>query len=925
MEDNQGWIWAGTWAGGLHLLLEDENGNYNAKEIKHIQTTVDKARNNVWALFQDNESRYWIGTHGGGLLLMNLPDNATNQIGSQNWQPHFSVYTEESSETKNLYSNTVQSILQDRFKNLWIGTTNGLYKVDSKVFSSFDKTDPPSPITFQSFLPSDDSKAVIGETIEDLYEDDQGMVWVGTEDGLSQFNWYSNQFKNFDLLDNHDKIPHTPSFFVDTAKNIWISKQKEGVLKYRIENGTLKKIKDNINDLILGKRVSTIHSPDNRWIYFGTELGITTLDLETRKTIKYPTPPWLRSNIQDLFIQTILVDRKGFIWLGTDEGLFRIDKQTKAYTFFETDKEAPNSISDNSINHIIEDSLGRIWIATYNGLNKIVDTASDELVFVKYFYDKKNPNNSLASNRVLTLKEIDKYLYIGTSTGVCRYNFSNNQFDNFNSSDYNFGIRSIEKGNNNDIWISTSGGIFNFNDKQKSFQVFDKNDGLKNTSYRRTCSFKDADNNIYFAYSNGFTYFNPDDFLSNTIPPPVYITEVEIMSTNGIRLIEGIFKNKIELNHNDYRLSINFVALNYNRADKNQYRYRLVGFEDQWNKARFGVPLIYTKLKPAQYQLEVQAANNDGIWNKKGSFITIIQHPPYWQTWWFRLLSVFLIAAIILFFFFWYTINYRRRNEELQVYNKTLNKEITYRKKVEQQLYDYNEELKQSNKDLEQFAYVTSHDLKEPLRVIASFSSLLSRSYLGKMDEKTIQYINFINQGVRRMYNVTDSLLTYSIVGQKDSIYDSINLNKLVKAKISELPELKEKKNAIIKIGELPEIIGHKEQIGMVFTNLIDNAIKFNTQEQPIVLIEEEKGEDSYWKFSVQDNGIGIEPPYQKQIFGIFKRLHCKNKYEGAGIGLSVCQKIILRHKGLIWLESEFGKGSTFFFTIKKNLNSINI
>jgi len=924
MEDDKGWIWAGTWAGGLHLLLEDENGNYNFKQIRYFETTQNKAANNVWVLDQDSEGRYWLGTHGGGVLLMNLPENASNRPTNQNWQPGFYKFTFKVNGIESIGSNTIQAILQDKFENLWIGTGHGLFKINHQFLSAENANEKELLKTFDFFLPSDDGMTIIGDNIKNIFEDDQGLIWLGTDGGLNQFNYHSNQFKSFNFSDDYFTMPHAPSIYVDSTKNIWIGMPQHGIQKFRIENEILKKIDNPINNLLLGKRVSTIYCADGRWMYIGTELGITAINLYTWESIKYPTPPWLRSKIQNLFIQTILVDSKGSIWFGTNVGLFKIDANAKTYTLFEPDFKKPNSISDNSINQIIEDSQGSIWIATYKGLNKITDISSDEVIFEKFFYNSKQPSKGLSNNQVLYLKEINNNLYIGTKTGICFYNFLTREFNTLQNNDYNFSISSIEEGVNNDFWVSTSEGIFNYNYQEKSFRMFNKKDGLNNTAYRLGNSFKDIDDNIYFVYTNGFNYFSPSTFLSNEIAPPVYITEVEIMNRDTTQLVGGMDQKEIELNHDDYRLSIDYVALNYNRADKNKYIHRLAGLEENWSEIKFGTPIVYTNLKPKAYRLEIKAANNDGVWNEKGDFITIIQHPPYWETWWFRLLTVLLVAAIILSLFLLYTNKIRKHNEELQIYNQTLSTEITNRIRVEQKLQHYNSELMRSNNDLEQFAYITSHDLKEPLRVVLSFSNLLSQKYINKLDDNASKYIKFIDDGVRRMTSLVDSLLTYSIVGQKDSVYNSFNLNKLIKGKVSDLSQLIKDKNAIVKIKDLPEIIGHQEQIGMVFFNLINNALKFNNQEQPIIVVKEDESYGEYWKFSVKDNGIGIEAQYQKQIFGIFKRLHNKKEYEGTGIGLSVCQKIIQRHKGDIWLQSNQNKGTTFFFTIKKNLMPVH-
>jgi len=914
MEDNNGWIWAGTWAGGIHLLLEDENGNYNAKQIRRFQTTKNRAANNVWELFQDNNGRYWLGTHGGGVLLMNLPQDATNKLGYQSWQPDFHTFTMSVNESKSAGSNIILAILQDQFNNLWIGTTHGLFRVDQQFLSPENTNGQELFNSYDVFLPSEGETTLIGRNIQDIYEDDQGLIWIGTNEGLSQFNSYSNQFENFNFPNENFQVSHSSCMVVDSAKNIWVGMLSNGILKYQINNEGLKKIEDPINDLVLGEKVTIIYSPDGKWLYVGTELGITAVNLKTRETKQYPTPYWLQSEIQDLNIRSILVDRKGHIWYGTTEGLVRINVSTKKYTLFQSDKTDPNAISDNAINHIIKDSQGSIWIATYNGLNKIVDSTLDDLVFEKFFLDKKHPKKGPITNEIMYLKEVGSYLYIGTRAGICSYSFSTNEFETFNTSDYKFSIKSIEEGLNNDIWASTSEGILNYNYEKKSFRIFNKKDGLNNTVHLLGSSSIDIDHNIYFVYADGFNYFSPVTFLSNETPPPVYISDIEITSRNGLRQINGIYEDKIELNYDDYRLSIDYSALNYNRSDKNKYKHRLTGFETQWNDIEFGSPIVYTSLKPNEYRLEIKAANNDGVWNDDGRIITIIKHPPYWETWWFRLLAILLIFTLIFLFFSWYTSNIRKRNEQLQT-------EIANRKTIEQKLQDYNKELKRSNSDLEQFAYITSHDLKEPLHLITSFSDLLTKKYEDKLDANGTKFLNIIDDSVRRMGSLVDSLLTYSIVGHKDSVYEAVDLNELIQNKVSDLSQLIKEKNAIVEIGSLPKIIGHQEQIGMVFFNLINNALKFNNKEQPIIIVKEDVSDDEYWKFSVEDNGIGIEPQYQKKIFGIFKRLHNKKDYGGTGIGLPVSQKIIQRHKGNIWLESELGNSTTFFFTIKKNLS----
>ena len=253
--------------------------------------------------------------------------------------------------------------------------------------------------------------------------------------------------------------------------------------------------------------------------------------------------------------------------------------------------------------------------------------------------------------------------------------------------------------------------------------------------------------------------------------------------------------------------------------------------------------------------------------------------------------------------------------DELKVSNSKLEAQATATQKV-------NVELKRSNQELEQFAYVASHDLQEPLRMIGNFTQLLEEEYRPQLDEEGELYINFIVDGVTRMSKLIDNLLQYSRVGRKEMVVSDVNIAGIIQEKLKDLSQRIQDKNAVVRLDNFPTSI-HCEanQIGIVFYNLIGNALKFNKNPMPKVLISgDERAED--WLFSVTDNGIGIDSKHQDRIFEIFKRLHRKEEYEGTGIGLSLCKRIILRHKGEIWFESELGKGTTFYFTIHKNLTN---
>ena len=249
--------------------------------------------------------------------------------------------------------------------------------------------------------------------------------------------------------------------------------------------------------------------------------------------------------------------------------------------------------------------------------------------------------------------------------------------------------------------------------------------------------------------------------------------------------------------------------------------------------------------------------------------------------------------------------------------------DVTEIKKAEEELSKSNIELKRSNEELERFAYVSSHDLQEPLRMVTLYSQLLERRYKDNFDSDADDFIEYIVEGAQRMRLLIDDLLEYSRVKSQAAEFNRVNFDQVLDAVLHNLAVSIDENNVNISHDSLPNIFADKNQMVHVFQNLISNAIKFHGPNSPEINISAQK-DGKKWKFKVQDNGIGIKPEHQKQIFEVFKRLHTKEQYPGTGIGLSITQKIIQHHGGKIWVESELGKGTTFFFTIPINQKNNN-
>jgi signal transduction histidine kinase len=248
-------------------------------------------------------------------------------------------------------------------------------------------------------------------------------------------------------------------------------------------------------------------------------------------------------------------------------------------------------------------------------------------------------------------------------------------------------------------------------------------------------------------------------------------------------------------------------------------------------------------------------------------------------------------------------------------YGVVIVSDITEQKRAEENLQQITVALQRSNQELERFAYVASHDLREPLRMVTSFSQLLAERYSGRLDEDADEFIGYITEGAARMDLLVNDLLEYSRVGSRARPLEPTNLNLVLGDALRNLAVSIEENDADIRWEVLPTVLADHTQMIQVFQNLLSNAIKFHGEEPPVIRIGAWQDGDA-WLISVKDNGIGIDPLYAEKIFEIFQRLHNRDKYPGTGIGLAICRRIVERHGGRIWVDSAEGEGSTFTFTL---------
>jgi PAS domain S-box-containing protein len=257
------------------------------------------------------------------------------------------------------------------------------------------------------------------------------------------------------------------------------------------------------------------------------------------------------------------------------------------------------------------------------------------------------------------------------------------------------------------------------------------------------------------------------------------------------------------------------------------------------------------------------------------------------------------------------------RTAQLRAANAILKEEISERKRAAHELREKAEELARSNRELEHFAYVASHDLQEPLRMVASYMQLLERRYKGRLDQDADDFIKFAVDGASRMKELINDLLEYSRVGTRGGEFIVVDCNEVFDRVVRSIQLSIERAGAEVTRDHLPTIVADDQQLSQLFQNLLSNSVKFHGPTKPVVRVgATDRGAE--WEFQVKDNGIGIEPQFSDRIFEIFQRLHTRDEYEGTGIGLAICRRVVERHGGRIWVESVPGQGAKFSFTIPK-------
>ncbi len=947
LEDSSGKIWVGTWAGGLNLFQPNAL-SFAASTFKHFKhNSLRKeslSNNNVWSLFQDSQQRIWVGTFGGGLNLM-IP--SLKQDTPQNFETQFIHYQNSPKDKNTITNNDIYTIQEDYKHFLWVGTGHGLNILDLENIKSTKRIDANvsstyPEITIKSHRPTMHNSSLVFNLIRNIYVENN-EIWLSTLGGISKYNPFSVRFKSMLTPIQSNNNHSVTAILVDNESTHWLGIWDAGLIRHNPLSGELKIYKrcDGGTTALADADINDLFKDKSGNIWVGTSSGYSIFDVkkETFNNISFQD---FNKEIHYGKVTDFFKDSRDRIWFATGSGLVRMYEENDSvkYHLYKKVPGNPNSLSHTEATHIAEDKHGNIWVTTWRGLNKIETLPDEELIFTRFLNDPDKPN-SICNNRTTCIAIQGDQYWIGTEGGLSHYLPEEDKFINYRNEEglRTTSITALEIDSEGQVWGATRQGLFRLNPQTGIFKCFLKEDGLQGNKFNFLSSTRDEKGALFFGGTTGYNTFLPSEIEFNQDVPKLEFTDFKIFneSVTFDRPLHEL--EEIELPYHQNYFTIQFAALSHVQPFRNQYAYMLEGFDEDWVYSNHRNFASYTNLNGGDYTFRIKASNNDGIWNEEGRSIKISVTPPYWQTWWFYVLVIASLMLGIYLFSYFRNKSILSRSRELEAFNANLNAQIKVRKQTEERLREREqklidtekrlegmvEELHRSNQELEQFAYIASHDLQEPLRMVGSFVQLLEKKYSDKIDDAGKEYINFAVDGVNRMSGLIKGLLSFSRVGRQHANFEKCNLNMIVEKKMLDIRKYIQERSAKINVEHLPEIVYcDPTQIGAIFYNLIVNAIKFNRKEQPTVDIQLFEEDQDQWTFKVSDNGIGISNEYQARVFEIFKRLNSTQEFKGSGIGLALCKRIIENHEGKIWFESVEGEGTTFFFSISKHLHGKN-
>jgi diguanylate cyclase (GGDEF)-like protein len=719
LEDREGVLWVGTSGGGLSRL-DPDRGEF--VHYRHDPENPDSLSNDeVRALFEDLDGRLWIGTEEGGVSRF---DRETED---------FERFLHDPEDPASLSDNLVRSFFQDTQRVLWIGTDGGLDEwVPEREQFLHHVHDPSDPTSLGN------------NQIMSVYQDRGGVLWVGTQGGVHKWNAASGSFSSY--RQDPKRPLHSLSsnlvnaFAEDLEGNLWVATY-EGLNRIDHRTGIVTHFRQQPgNPRGLGdERVFSLLVDSRGVLWAGTfAAGLYRLESGGTEFTNFRNDPDNPKSLSSNAVTSIHEDRQGIVWLGTyTGGLNRFSKSEQTFVRYQNDPESVTSVSSNKVVVLTEDTDGILWVGTDGGGLNGFDRQSG--TFTHYRHRPRDPS-SLSSDTIFALLETsDGTLWIGTrGGGLNRWSLQNRQehravFESYTQEDglANDVIYSILEDDQGYLWLSTNSGISKFDPGTETCRNFDTTHGLLSKEFNFGAGFVSRTGEMFFGGNQGFNSFFPASIRGNLHVPPIVLTSLLKFNRPVETEVPTSKLDSLEFSYRDYVVSFEFSALDFTAPKKNQYAYKLDGFDNEWNELGNLNRATYTNLDPGSYTLRVKGSNNDGVWNEAGLSVGVRVIPPPWRTWWaYTLYGLGLLGMGAL-----YGRGQRRERE----------KEAEQRKFLEQQVSERTSELAERNADLQR-----AIDQLELASVTDSLTGLRNRRFLVNNIERDLALVDRYYGDIRR-------------------------------------------------------------------------------------------------------------------------------------------------------------------------------
>ncbi|MEO0422657.1 MAG: two-component regulator propeller domain-containing protein [Pseudomonadota bacterium] len=635
------------------------------KEAFGTGTSVTTVR--VRAIMRDRQGQLWVGTRGAGLFVVGRDGKVAE---------HFYAAGETHGGRGDLAHNWVAALLQDRAGRIWAATKGGLnlYRPTRGSFSAYvpDSADPTSLSNIR---------------LQSLMEDHTGLLWVGTKtNGLSYFNPRSWAFGHYQPAANDQRNSRVVTSFAEVGGNLWMGTFGDGIHKLTrdMEGGYIRR--DEALDLELGdSSVMTLSSSADGSVWVGLMRGgVCRVQPETGEVQRWIHDPKNPESISSNAVMSVFEDSRGVLWAGTfGEGVNRIgrDGQLRRIT-------TADGLSDNVAQVIREDGAGRIWVGTDSGGLNMLSPKGDVLGVLR-----SNPNaaDSLASDSIYTIYADGDVLWVGGRSGLDRVSVRGTDPSTFTYRNYdkddglsNSTVYGVLRDRSGQLWLSTNYGLNRFDPETGAVRSFHLEHGLQGEDFNQTAYLRLRDGTLVFGGSNGFNAFLPERLQLNQVPPRTVFTSISKLNV-PIDTPPSALEN-LSLGYRDDVLTIEFAGLDFAAPDRNQYAYRLDGFDADWVSKGAVRRATYTNLDKGRYVFQVRARNADGFWSEDPLELPIVVEPAPWETWWAYL--AYVLAAVGALYLL------------LRIQREKLKREEQYRIRLEHEVDERTHELAERAEEL---------------------------------------------------------------------------------------------------------------------------------------------------------------------------------------------------------------------------------